>query len=270
LTTVEHLQALGMTEWEARAYLALLEESPSSGYGVAKRSGVPRAKIYEVLASLESKGAVHVARGEPKLYGPVRPSELLERWREDTARRIDAAEEALANHAVQVGGDAAIWDIQGRGQIFDRARQLARNSRRHIMLEIWAPDADELRAELAEAAGRGVRVTVVAYGDPRLPFAEVYPHPSTDEVTAGLGGRWLVLSADSREVVAGLVSGGADSRAAWTSHPALVVPITELVKHDLYKLEMLAAHKDVLEADFGPGLIKLRTKFGTPGQDETH
>jgi HTH-type transcriptional regulator, sugar sensing transcriptional regulator len=266
-TTVEHLQALGMTEWEARAYLALLEESPSSGYGVAKRSGVPRAKVYEVLASLEAKGAVHVASGEPKLYGPVQPGELIERWRDELGRRIDAAEEALANHAVQVGGDAAIWDIQGRGQIFDRARQLVRDSTQRLMLEIWAPDADELRADLAEAAARGVRITVVAYGDPRLPFADVYPHPSTDEVTAGLGGRWLVLSVDNREVVAGIVSSGVDSRAAWTSHPALVVPITELVKHDLYKLEMLAVHKDVLEAEFGPGLIKLRTKFGAPGPE---
>jgi hypothetical protein len=94
----------------------------------------------------------------------------------------------------------------------------------------------------------------------------VYPHPLTDEVTRGLGGRWLVLSVDNREVIAGIVSSGEHSRAAWTTHPGLVVPVTELVRHDLYKLEMLSSHGDILEAAFGPGLSVLREKFGAGDQ----
>ncbi len=66
---------------------------------------------------------------------------------------------------------------------------------------------------------------------------------------------------DDREVAAGKVSAGAHSRAAWTSHPGLVVPITELVHHDLYKLEMLAAHGEVLEESFGPALERLRERY---------
>ena len=71
----------------------------------------------------------------------------------------------------------------------------------------------------------------------------------------------VVVSIDDRELVAGNVSAGTHSRAAWTSHPGLVVPVTELVRHDLYKLEMLAAHGDVLVGTFGPGLQVLRDKY---------
>jgi hypothetical protein len=131
------------------------------------------------------------------------------------------------------------------------------------MMEIWDADASELATDLAAAADRGVEIIVVAYGDPGYPFAQVYPHPLTDEVTRGLGGRWLVVSVDDREVIAGIVSSAERSRAALTTHPGLVVPVTELVKHDLYKLEMLAAHGDILEEKFGPGLSKLRDLFGT-------
>jgi sugar-specific transcriptional regulator TrmB len=251
-----------MTQWEARAYLALLEEAPASGYAVAKRSGTPRAKVYEVLASLLTKGAIHVARSEPMLYGPVPPKELLERMRAQLTQRLDATDAAMADYAAQVGANSVIWDIQGRSEIIDRARQIIRAARRRILLEIWAPDASELREDLRDATDRAVGVTAVAYGDPDYPFAEVYPHPSTDEVTTGLGGRWLVVSADDREVVAGIVSSGSMSRAAWTSHPGLAVPITELIVHDLYKLEMLSAHREELEGTFGPGLIKLRGRFG--------
>ena len=55
-------------------------------------------------------------------------------------------------------------------------------------MEVWQADADELRPDLTDAAGRGVRVTAVVYGEADYPFAEVRLHPSTDEVTAGLGG----------------------------------------------------------------------------------
>lgn len=258
---IEHLQAVGMTEWESRAYLALLEEAPASGYAIAKRSGVPRSKIYEVLSSLATKGAVHVTRGKTTLYGPLSPKELIQGLRTQATERLDAAEIAMASYADQIDDNAVIWDLQGRIEILERARQLVRTARRRILVEIWESDATELRPDLEEAAKRGVKIIVVAYGNPNYPFAQVYSHPSTDEVTAGLGGRWLVISSDNREVVAGIVSSGAQSRAAWTCHPGLAVPITELITHDIFKLEMLASRKEELEADFGPGLIRLREKF---------
>jgi HTH-type transcriptional regulator, sugar sensing transcriptional regulator len=265
--TAEQLQILGLTEWESRAYLALLKESPATGYGVAKLSGVPRAKVYEVLASLERKGAVDVARSEPLQYKPVPPALLIERVRADTAQRIDAAERAIVEYTAETDTDAAIWDIQGRDQILVRARRLVTSAGHRIMMEIWESDAGELVAELRAAAKRGVEIIVVAYGEVGYPFAKVYPHPSTDEVTKGLGGRWLVLSVDDREVIAGIVSSAERSRAALTTHPGLVVPVTELVKHDLYKLEMLAAHGDILEEEFGRGLSKLREMFSGSAQN---
>lgn len=101
----------------------------------------------------------------------------------------------------------------------------------------------------------------MAYGDPGYPFARVYNHDLVDEVTRGLGARWLVLSLDLAEVVTGVLSMGDHSRAAWTSHPGLVVPTTELIKHDIYIQEMLDAHRDTLEASFGPSLQTLRERF---------
>lgn len=52
-----------------------------------------------------------------------------------------------------------------------------------------------------------------------------------------------MLSLDLGEVVTGVLSMGEESRAAWTSHPGLVVPTTELIKHDVYVQEMLDAHR---------------------------
>ena len=70
-----------------------------------------------------------------------------------------------------------------------------------------------------------------------------------------------MFSADDRQVVAGAISLGDESRAAWTMHKGLVMPITEVMIHDLYIVEMLRAHRDVLEGTFGKDLIELRKKF---------
>ncbi len=38
-----NLAAIGFTEYEAKVYLALLRDSPTTGYQLSKKAGVPRA-----------------------------------------------------------------------------------------------------------------------------------------------------------------------------------------------------------------------------------
>ena len=258
---VGSLRDLGFTEYEAKAYLALLDDSPVSGYRVAQNSGVPRAKVYEVLGGLVRRGAVYANYSDPVHYAPMPPKELVAGRRREMEGAIEAAEKNLESYAERSASREVIWDITGHDEILRRAGEVASRAQKSILAEVWQEDAPEIKAALESAAGRGVEVAVVAYGDPDYPFATVYPHDLVDEVTRGLGARWIVVSSDTREVVAGIVSLGAESRAAWTSHPGLVVPTTELVKHDIYVQEMLDAHRDVLEASFGPGLVNLRDRL---------
>lgn len=255
------VQDLGFTEYEAKVYLALLDESPASGYRVAQNSGVPRAKVYEVLGGLVRRGAVLANYSDPVRYAPLSPQELVARRRQEMEGSIRAAEENLERYARSTDSRGVIWDITGREEILERAREVAGRAERGILAEIWQEDAPELKEALAAAANRGVEVGVVSYGDPGYPFAKVYRHDLVDEVTRGLGARWILLSADTREVVTGILSMGKESRAAWTSHPGLVVPTTELVKHDIYVQEMLDAHRESLEGSFGPGLVDLRERL---------
>lgn len=48
------------------------------------------------------------------------------------------------------------------------------------------------------------------------------------------------------------------------------MPITEVMIHDLYIVEMLRAHRDVLEATFGKDLIELRNKFSIHPDHKKH
>ena len=261
LNLVRTVQELGFTEYEAKAYLALLDESPLSGYKVAQSSGVPRSKVYEVLGGLVRRGAVLVNHGDPVQYAPLPPKELISRRRKEMETSLETAEESLERYAESPDNRGVIWDIKGREEILERTREVAGRAERSILVEVWEEDAPELREALAAAAERGVEVSVVSYGEPDYPFARIYVHDLVDEITRGLGARWIVLSTDMREVVTGILSLGRDSRAAWTTHPGLVVPTTELIKHDIYIQEMLDEHREILEESFGPSLVGLRDRL---------
>ena len=51
------LHQLGFTEYEARAYAALVAGGELNGYALAKASGIPRANVYAVAGKLVARGA---------------------------------------------------------------------------------------------------------------------------------------------------------------------------------------------------------------------
>jgi sugar-specific transcriptional regulator TrmB len=75
---VDSLTNLGLTEKEARAYLALLELGSASVYSLAQRSGLKRPTAYVIIDELIKKGvATQIPRIQKKLYQVKPPEELI-------------------------------------------------------------------------------------------------------------------------------------------------------------------------------------------------
>lgn len=255
------LKNLHFTEYEAKAYLTLLEESPLTGYAVAKNSGVPRSKIYEVLDSLAVRGDILVSPGNTPQYTPVPAKELIKNRRREAEENFELAEKSLAEYEQSANDRENIWNIMGSSEILDKVKDCIGSAKKRILLEIWKEEYLELESELREAAKKGVDVTIIAYGEIDSDFARIYIHYMGEGITEEYGGRWIVMSTDDTEVVAGIVSLEKDSRAAWTRHVGLVMPITEVIIHDLYLMEIMQKHRGILEESFGENLVNLRRKF---------
>lgn len=260
--TVSILKELNFSEYEAKAYLALLENSPLTGYAVALNSGIPRSKIYEVLNNLATRGDVIVSHDEKPLYAPIPPKELLSSRKHRSEELFQEAEKALERYTLSSENRESIWNISGREAIFRRIRETMKRAKRRIMLELWEEDGKELEASLREEAKRGIEVIIMVYGNLDFDFAKVKRHDLSDEVSFGDGGRWMLFSMDDEEIVAGIVSLEAESRAAWTTHPALVIPITEFIIHDWYIMTVMQEFRPIIEKRFGHHLETLRKEFG--------
>ncbi|MBL8165503.1 MAG: helix-turn-helix domain-containing protein, partial [Anaerolineae bacterium] len=84
------LTRIGFTEYEAKVYLALLSDSPATGYQLSKTSGVPRSMVYEALSRLHTRGAVlESLEDRAAVYRPLPPELLLERHHDEHVQLMD-------------------------------------------------------------------------------------------------------------------------------------------------------------------------------------
>jgi len=94
----ERLVDLGLTSYEAKAYLALVRRDASAAADVARLARIPRQRIYDVLATLVEKGLASQRPGPPTKYSAVSPEFALERLvlaRREEMDRLERASREL-------------------------------------------------------------------------------------------------------------------------------------------------------------------------------
>ncbi|NLU05024.1 MAG: TrmB family transcriptional regulator, partial [Methanothermobacter sp.] len=69
----ESLKIMGLTDYQASAYTAMVSLVSARAVEVAEVSGIPRSRVYEVLRQLSDRGFVEVERGKPMRYHVVPP-----------------------------------------------------------------------------------------------------------------------------------------------------------------------------------------------------
>ena len=108
---IGQLRDLGFGEYEARAYLALLQTSPMNGYEVSKASGLPRANVYGVLQKLEDRGAVvRVDAPEGTRYAPVPSDEVVQPCAQPEMACARQASHPNTNTSLTSGAPPRSWN----------------------------------------------------------------------------------------------------------------------------------------------------------------
>ena len=150
--SAERLVELGLTTYEAKAYLALMRRDASSAAEVARLARIPRQRIYDVLATLVQKGLAKQRPGSPTRYSPVSPQFAIERLVIERREELDRLErssremiEALAPAfaAGQQEHDPLdyIEVLRDRNAINERFGELQENIRDEILVFTKPPYA---------------------------------------------------------------------------------------------------------------------------------
>jgi HTH-type transcriptional regulator, sugar sensing transcriptional regulator len=89
---IDLLVQLGLTSYEAKAYDALLQRGSSTASQVADLSGLPRQRVYDVLAGLMAKGLASARPGQAARYTAIPPNLVIDRLLADRRRALTALE----------------------------------------------------------------------------------------------------------------------------------------------------------------------------------
>lgn len=74
---IRSLKALGLSNYEAKAYLTLLNKVNLSAEELSKASNIPLPRVYSIVDELAGKGFVKVIEGRPRLFEAIEPDEAL-------------------------------------------------------------------------------------------------------------------------------------------------------------------------------------------------
>ncbi len=171
----EVLGKVGLTQYEARAYIALVARGVGDAATLATAAGIPRTSAYKVLESLAAKGYAQPTGGKPILFRPSPPLDVAETLKtaiQEVFEQLAALHRVVAEH----GEPQLVYLLSGRGKVLAKVGELLDQSTRTFILTTpqVADVRDELGKKIQHAVKRGVHVTFVSAPLQRVPEGVEY------------------------------------------------------------------------------------------------
>ncbi|WP_254546230.1 TrmB family transcriptional regulator [Halomarina pelagica] len=162
-TLVETFREAGLSPYQARTYVALLDLGAAAATELAAAADVPSARIYDVLRDLETRGYVETYEREHLCVRAHSPAEVLEDLR-SRARELEAAANEVETRWEQPDLRGARASLVRRfDTVIDQAQAFVETANHQIQLSVTLDEYEMLRPALRAAHERGVSVRVAIH-----------------------------------------------------------------------------------------------------------
>ena len=128
---ISDLKEFGLSEYEAKAYLALTLHGQLTASGVTEKSKIPQSKVYGILKSLSGKFLVESWNGKPIKFKAIEPSiglkKVLERRKMVIANLKEKSEMILEQIKPLKGFETeqfGLWSSSGKLACMEKAAEM--------------------------------------------------------------------------------------------------------------------------------------------------
>jgi len=134
------LRDLGLTDYETRAYLALLERGVLTASQVSENAGVPYSKVYETLTSLDRKGWIETEQGRPGRYFPKAPTDALATAKLQLEEKLKMWEKTVSSELQpfyekrEIREKPDIWILRGEFSTIAKLREMLEKTKNELMV----------------------------------------------------------------------------------------------------------------------------------------
>jgi len=207
--TTELLETFGLTEYEARCFVALVRIDHGTAREIAEVADVPRPRVYDSVESLQERGLADVQEATPRRFRAPAPRDAIDRIRREYSDRLDRLDQLLPRlQSPEPREDrAGVWVVEGDDAVSDRLAGLAGGATAELLVVVAVESllTDEFVDALAEATDRGVGTTV---GSPAEPVRDRLDDAVPDAAVVETWTWWADYPIAAGEVSAVLMADG--------------------------------------------------------------
>ena len=165
------MEDLGLTGYEIKVYVSLLNDDAMTAQELSKKSGVPYSKIYEVIGKLDRNGWLESDSGRPTKFYPKSPATALEAMRMRIESEVKDNETMIMSELMSLYQKSGIkekpeiWVLSGFYNIAAEVKEIIQNCEKELLLALPAVAesvAKPLQPALRMLHEKGVKITVLA------------------------------------------------------------------------------------------------------------
>jgi sugar-specific transcriptional regulator TrmB len=181
---LDTLKSIGLNLYERKIFVALLAKGIATAAQVSEIAGVPRSRSYDVLESLADKGFVVVQPSKPIKYVALKPTEALEKTKENMTRkhnemveRIDKIKSSTVLEEMEtiysqgfnlVRPAEMTGTLKGKFTIDRQVRSIFKEAKKNINIVTTETGLKDLHQNqmriLKKVARKGVKLKILAPG----------------------------------------------------------------------------------------------------------
>ena len=126
---IRDLKKFGLSEYEAKAYLALTVYGSLTASLISQRSKIPQSKVYEVMKSLISKSLAEIWNTKPQKFKAVEPVHALKKiieQKKDFIQDLKNKSSLIVNELKPYNKtkDYGLWSSKGKRAFLEKAAEM--------------------------------------------------------------------------------------------------------------------------------------------------
>jgi HTH-type transcriptional regulator, sugar sensing transcriptional regulator len=165
------LEEFGLSKYEARAYLTMIDKGSLAVSEIAYYANLPRTKVYQTVKKLEKKKLAFISKQKPVICSAIPPEEafaeivnLYDRRVKSMRKIVDSLQKISDESHRPKGSEERRYFILDANSTLERIRTLISNSRSSVTatLDPWGLRLlSQCKASVVRALTTGVRLRVI-------------------------------------------------------------------------------------------------------------
>jgi sugar-specific transcriptional regulator TrmB len=136
------LRELGLTEYESRIYMTLVDKGSSTAIELSKFTEVPYSRIYDVLGRLQSKGWIKSEKSKPTKYAPKPPIEAVRTAKLEIQGRIEEQEKLVVSDLQPIfernwkSEKPEVYIVYGEDNVLSKIEESIQKAQKYVLIAL--------------------------------------------------------------------------------------------------------------------------------------